>query len=423
MTTNTIATSAASSEANASGFSVLPSAQNEIEVALLTGGIDKPYAFGLATALTARGMRVDFIGSDEIDSPELHTRPNLRFLNFRGSQQEASFFSKACRILLYYGRLIRYAAVAKPKIFHILWNNKFQTLDRTVLMLYYKLQGRKIVFTAHNVNAAKRDMNDTFLNRITLRIQYRLCDHILVHTEMMKRELTQDFGVRDAAVSVIPFGINNAVPHTDELTPRLAKLRLGIAEGDKTILFFGRIGPYKGLEFLVAAFQRLVAEDEGFRLIIAGKPKAGCEKYLEEIRLMIDRDIKPGLVIQKINFIPDEETEIYFKAADVLVIPYTEVFQSGVIFLGYSFGLPVVASDVGSLRDEVIEGKTGFLCKPNDPADLACALERYFNSELSKSLPTHRQQIKDVANARHSWVAVARMTEEIYTALLDRTSA
>ena len=65
--------------------------------------------------------------------------------------------TKAQRILKYYLRLLRYAWSAKPKIFHILWNDRFQVFDRTALMLYYKLLRKRVVFTAHNVNAAARD--------------------------------------------------------------------------------------------------------------------------------------------------------------------------------------------------------------------------------------------------------------------------
>src|ERR1035437_9738179 len=108
-------------------------------------------------------------------------------------------------------------------------------------MLYYKVLGKKIAFTAHNVNDAKRDLNDSVLNRFTLGIQYRLCDHIFVHTETMKSELLQDFAVREGKVTVIPFGINNSVPNTD-LTPDQAKRILTIQPEEKTILFFARIG-------------------------------------------------------------------------------------------------------------------------------------------------------------------------------------
>ena len=96
---------------------------------------------------------------------------------------------------MYYAKLIRYAATAKPRIFHILWNNKFEFFDRTLLMLYYRLLGKRIVLTLHNVNAGRRDSKDTRLNRLTLRIQYRLADHIFVHTEKMKLELIEEFGV------------------------------------------------------------------------------------------------------------------------------------------------------------------------------------------------------------------------------------
>ena len=97
-------------------------------MALLTGGADRPYVFGLATALMSKGAALDLIGSDELDCPEFHGKPDVNFLNLRGSQRsDASFVKKVFRVLMYYARLIRYAATAKPRIFHILWNNKFES--------------------------------------------------------------------------------------------------------------------------------------------------------------------------------------------------------------------------------------------------------------------------------------------------------
>jgi glycosyltransferase involved in cell wall biosynthesis len=402
-------------EAAASG-TVVPALSVEIEVALLTGGFDKPYAFGLALALASKGVWLDVIGSDDVDSPEMHTAPKLNFLNLWGSKHDASLVRKISRVLIYYTRLLRYATVAEAKIFHILWNNKFQFLDRTLLMLYYKLLGKKVVLTAHNVNAGKRDSNDSLFNRSTLRAQYRLADHVFVHTEKMKRELLQDFGVQERTVSVIPFGLNNSVPHTD-LTPGEAKQRLGIRDSERTILFFGAIRPYKGLEHLVNAFQQLAATHSEYRLIIAGESRKGAEQYLDEIQRMINGHVSRRQVLQEIRYIPDEETELYFKAADVLALPYTHVFQSGVLFLGYSFGLPVVGADVGSIREEIIEGRTGFLCRSCDSADLAKAIEKYFESDLFKNLDNRRQEIREYANAKHSWDIVGEITREVYTQL------
>jgi D-inositol-3-phosphate glycosyltransferase len=393
-------------------------AAHEIAVALLTGGGDRPYAFGLATELIARGVSLDVVGSDDLDCSEFH-KPGVNFLNLRGDQNpEVNFFKKMFRVLAYYSRLIRYSATAKPRIFHILWNNKLELFDRTLLVLYYKALGKKIVLTLHNVNKGKRDSKDSFLNRLTLKMQYRLADHIFVHTEQMKSDVIGEFNVLPDRIGVIPFGINNAVPNTS-LSAAEARRHLGIRDGEKTILFFGNIAPYKGLEFLTAAFHRFLSDRRELRLIIAGWPK-NCENYWRPIREAIQQYAQEGRIILKAEYIPDEETEVYFKAADVLVLPYRYIYQSGVLFLGYSFGLPVLAADVGTLKEEIMEGKTGFVFRPEDPVDLARAIERYFASDLFADLNGRRQEIRDYATKRHSWDVVGHVTMSIYAGLLRK---
>lgn len=396
-----------------------PGMRDAIGVALLTGGFDRPYAFGMAMALAAQGLRVDVIGSDEIDSPELHVTPNLNFLNLLGSKRsDVSVVAKVTRVLRFYARLIHYVATAAPPIVHILWNNKLQYFDRTLLMLIYKLLGKKLVLTAHNVNAGKRDGNDSWLNRVTLRFQYRVADHIFVHTEKSKAELLAEFGVRATAVTVIPFGINNSVPNTG-LTPAEARRRLGIGPEEKTILFFGAIRPYKGLEYLVSAFQKILPGNPDYRLVIAGEPKKGCEKYLKEIQDSLS-ELERARILERIEFVPDAETEVYFKAADISALPYTLVFQSGVLFLSYSFGLPAIASDVGSFREDIVEGETGYVCQPCDSEDLAKTIEKYFASDLFRSLDDRRRQIQDFARQRNSWEVVGEKTSQVYFRVLGK---
>lgn len=387
-------------------------------VGLLTGGADKPYALGLASSLIAQGVAFDFIGSNEVDGPELHRSPRVRFLNLRGDQSpDVSLAKKVMRILIFYYRLLRYVTGTEVRVLHILWNNKLEVLDRTLILLYYRSLGKRLAFTAHNVNIRRRDGNDSWLNRATLRIQYRLVDHIFVHTEQMRRELQSDFNVPERKITVIPFGINNTVPNTD-LTPVAAKRRLGLTTNHKVILFFGLITPYKGLEYLVEALTLEVRYCEGIRLIIAGKVNRGCEDYWSEIqRRIVSGGIKEQIT-ERIQHIPDEEVELYFKAADVLVVPYTHIYQSGVLLLAYSFGLPVIATDVGSLKQDVIEGRTGFVCKPRDPADLARSLEAYFSSALYRQLDTRRQEIKEFADEKYSWAKVGQITFGVYTNLL-----
>jgi D-inositol-3-phosphate glycosyltransferase len=390
---------------------------HEVSVALLTGGADRPYVFGLATALNAKGTAMDLIGSDDLDFPEFHTRPGVNFLNLRGDQRtDANLPTKIIRVLKYYARLIRYAGTARPRVFHILWNNKFEHFDRTILMLYYKVLGKRIAFTVHNVNSGKRDRTDTILNRLTLKFQYRLADRLFVHTEKMKTELVEEFGVRGACVTVIPFGINNAVPDTD-LTRAAARELLGIRETDKTMLFFGNITPYKGLEYLIDAFQTVQVADKSYRLIIAGRPD-NCGSYWAPIRQRVSDNTQGDRVLLRDEFVPDEETEVYFKAADVLVLPYTHVYQSGVLFLGYRFGLPVLAADVGSLKEDIVENETGFVFSSHNSTDLANAIRKYFASEVYANLDFRRKKIKDYAMARHSWELVAQITLDAYKQLL-----
>jgi D-inositol-3-phosphate glycosyltransferase len=388
------------------------------QISLLTAGRDRPYALGLAAALAGAGANFDFIGSDEVDSPELHASPQIHFLNLRGEQSvSAGLRQKAFRVVAYYGRLIGYACKARPKIFHILWNNKFELFDRTVLMVLYKLLGKKIVFTAHNVNAKVRDGGDSFLNRATLKFQYRRCDHIFLHTEKMKAELVADYGIPESKATVIPFGLNSTVPDTT-LTPEGARQRLGLGAQEKVLLFFGNIAPYKGVEYLVDAFIEIAQRRKDCRLIIAGRAKGG-EDYWQGILAKINASPVRDKFILRIEFVPDAETEIYFKAADVLVLPYTHIFQSGVLFLGYNFGLPCIVADVGSLKEEIIEGQTGYVFQPRDPAGLSRTIENYFTGDLYAHLKDRRQGIRDFARERYSWSKVAQMTMAVYSRCLN----
>jgi len=390
-------------------------------VGLLTAGDDKPYAHGLAEALNAEAIPVDFVGSDALDSPELRALPFVRFLNLRGDQREnVSVGKKAIRILTYYARLMRYAMVGGAPILHILWNNRFELFDRTMLMCYYRALGKRIVLTAHNVNAAKRDGRDSALNRASLRMQYQLCHHIFVHTEAMKTELVSSFEVDASRVSVIPFGLNDTIPKTS-MTRSEARRRLGIDDRRQTMLCFGQVAPYKGIEYLIEAVTKLShGGATNLTVIIAGKIKRGSEDYWRGIDADIDKNGVRDRVIRHIQFIPDDAVEVYFKAADVVVLPYTNIFQSGVPFLAFSFGLPVVATDVGSLAEDVHDGVNGFICAPRSAEALASGIQRFFDSALYREGDARRDEIRRLAAARHSWSTVSDITRQVYAQLLTK---
>jgi D-inositol-3-phosphate glycosyltransferase len=392
------------------------------EVALLTGGQDLSYVYGLTTTLSKHGIRVHVVGNERVDHVEFYTSEKINFVDIGGMQPKAGFAAKMSQLVAYYLRLLAYVTFRSPKIIHILWNSKAEYFDRTLLMLYFKFLGKKTVLTAHNVNKAKRDSCDSTLNRLTLTIQYCLTDQFFVHTEKMKGELVQEFGVSPDRVAVIPFGINILVPDT-ELTTTEAKRRLGIQADERVILFYGRIVPYKGLECLVEAFHRLAPRDARVRLIIAGEPMKGFEGYMETIRKAIAANEGSERILCRLEFIPDHETELYFKAADVLALPYKNIFESGVLFLAYRFGLPAVASDVGSFGEELAEGRAGLVFESGSSTALADTLGAFFNSEFYTDATDHRSRIKEYSSSCHSWQTVGQITERVYSGLMKQRDA
>lgn len=387
-------------------------------VAVFTGGIDKPYALGLGQALANRGVPFDLLGNEEMDAPEAGTDVRARLQRLYGDQRrKRGKVGKQILNLLVYLRLLRFTVTTKARVFHLLWNYRLEQFDRTILMLLFKLMRKRVVLTVHNVNAAERDGHDSALNRWTLSFQYRLADHLFVHTELMGRELVTGFGISPDRVSVIPFGINDTVPKT-AITCLESRDKLQLGANDRVVLFFGRIKPYKGLEHLVRAFQQASASDADLRLVIAGEPNKESLGYWKGIQSEIESWDERARIRCEIRHILDAETEVYFKAADVLALPYTNIFQSGVLFLAYNFGLPVIATDAGSLNEMIREGETGFVCAAGDDADLARVLGTYFSSDLYRNLAGRRAGIRQFAAERSSWEKVAEITEHVYQNVL-----
>ena len=86
--------------------------------------------------------------------------------------------------------------------------------------------------------------------------------------------------------------------------------------------------------------------------------------------------------------------------------------------MAYYFGLAVIASDVGSLREDILEGKTGFVYKPEDPNDLAKKISLYYDSDLFKNFEENRDKIIEYANEKYSWEKIGEKTYGVYKSLL-----
>ena len=181
------------------------------------------------------------------------------------------------------------------------------------------------------------------------------------------------------------------VPHTvlphpiyTHFGPKLpreeAEARLGLPAGRRTLLFFGLIREYKGLDILLRAFDLL---DGRYQLVVAGEPYGSFEKY----RKLIDGGRAPQDVHVFPDYIRDSEVKNYFSAADLTVLPYRSATQSGISSVSNHFGVPMVVTDVGGLRETVGARGTGIVCEEGTPACVAAAIRRYFDDPaLQESL-------------------------------------
>jgi glycosyltransferase involved in cell wall biosynthesis len=384
-----------------------------VKITVIYSGVESSYLVGLVSGLSkSPDLEIDVIDSDRTIG-KFDEYNNVNFLNYRGSLDHSSKkLDKAKRIVKYYWRLVTYAYKSDSKLLHIQWMNKFVLIDRTFMNLYYKLMGKKLIFTAHNINAKKRNDRDSLANRLSLKIHYNLVDHIIVHNKKMKDELVKEFGVKPDKIAINALGLNVNAPQL-EVTRQVALSYLNLPENKKIILFFGGIVNYKGLHLLMKAFKSMLESSTDYHLLIAGA--ARDEEYYKEIEKLFSELNIDEHCTKHIKFIDDADIPYFFNAADCCVLPYTNIFQSGVHALSYAYGLPVIASDVGSFRDEdVIENKTGFIFEPSNEEDLKQTLFKYFNSPLYDDLRQTRNHIKEWAHKKYSWDEIGKNTSKLY---------
>lgn len=188
---------------------------------------------------------------------------------------------------------------------------------------------------------------------------------------------------------------NLNVIHTEKHTKESARKCLGLENKSHVLLFFGFVRKYKGLFYLLKALPDIIRNNKNTKLLIAGEFYEDKTEYLKFIE---NNGLKKHVIIHE-EFIPDDEVEIFFKAADVVILPYVSATSSGVIQVAYQYGCPVIASRVGGLPEAVNDGKTGYLVPPCDSTALAGKIN-YFFSE--KSTQDWKLNIKQEQN-KYSW--------------------
>jgi glycosyltransferase involved in cell wall biosynthesis len=258
-----------------------------------------------------------------------------------------------------------------------------------------------LVFTIHDIHPHPGDRLSQKTPQWIENFARRRANEFIVHTQYTRNLLLREWPRAAEKTSVIPhIQIGEA--------PSSARTE----ENESLVLFFGRIWEYKGLEYLIRAEPLITAKVPNARFLIAGEG----QDFARYRRMMVH----PERFIVHNEYIPENQAADYFRRASVVVLPYIEASQSGVIPMAYSAGKPVVATTVGGLPETVENGGTGYLVPPRDSAQLAEAV-----TKLLLDQPLRRRM---GANAKRniqsecSASLVSEKTIEIYRRAVQRAT-
>ncbi len=276
-----------------------------------------------------------------------------------------------------------------PDIVHI------QSNGHPYFMLnFLTLRKYKIVNTVHDPKKHKGD--PTYINDDLLWwFSRRYTDIFITHGEIQKNDLIQIQNLNPKKVFTTYHGhlgiyrkFNNKV----------------VKEEKNTILFMGRIWDYKGLDDFIKASYKVIERIPNCKFIIAGKGD-DFEKYEALIK-------HPSNFELHNKYIPVEEIPILFQRSSIVVLPYKEATQSGIIPVAYAFGKPVIATRVGSIPEVVLDGKTGFLVPPETPDAISNAIITFLSDNTKQQ--AMKNEAKKMTQTLLSWEEIAKQITNYY---------
>jgi glycosyltransferase involved in cell wall biosynthesis len=288
--------------------------------------------------------------------------------------------------------MLRYRRVAEDAdLVHYMWL-PIPTLDRHLLA-----PKRPRVYTMH----WRLPESGTRIARTLTRLLAEM-DAVVVHSEHGARRLEGDFGVSAERLRVIPHGAFDYLTRQEGETPLAEEL----ARVEKpVILAFGLVRPYKGTDVLLEAFQSV----EGAELWVVGMPRMP----MDELRELARR--APGTVRFVDRFITDPEIPAFMRRADLVVLPYRNIEQSGVLYTALAFGKPMVLSAVGGFP-EVADLGAARLAPPGDADALAAALRDLLADDSARA--TLAEAAAKAAAGVYSWESIGGQTLALYRDLL-----
>jgi glycosyltransferase involved in cell wall biosynthesis len=266
----------------------------------------------------------------------------------------------------------------------------------TILRKVKKNKHTRIIAITDNVMPHEKRPGDHVFTRYFL----KACDAFVTMSEKVLNDLRTFEPVKPAVQVFHPLYDNFGAP----VSKAQARMKLGLGEQGKIILFFGFIRKYKGLDLLLRAMKLVKGTP---LLLIAGEFYEDEKPYKD---LIAELQIEDKLIIRT-SFIPDSEVKYFLGAADVVVQPYRNATQSGVTPLAYHFEKPMIVTNVGSLPVLVPHDKVGLVTEP-DPQAIADAIDRYFELGENYFIPHLRRE-----KEKYSWnkmvEAITKLADDI----------
>jgi glycosyltransferase involved in cell wall biosynthesis len=198
------------------------------------------------------------------------------------------------------------------------------------------------------------------------------------------------------------------MPVQNQLSKVEARQKLGLPKDKKVLLFFGSIRPNKGLDVLLNSMSEAVKNNPDILLVIAGAlPRKISFQPFEDIikKLNLEEHVK-----SIVEFIPDQEVDLFFSACDLVVLPYVNFeSQSGVLLRAYAHKKPVVASNVGAMSDVVNSDHVGEVVEPGSEKSLALAIEK-----VLKNIEVYQSRYNPELESQYSWKHIGKLTVQCY---------
>jgi len=260
-----------------------------------------------------------------------------------------------------------------------------------ILLFLPFLRRFKIVTMIHDVNP--HTGSRTWDQIISKKLFIKFSDAIIVHGEYAKKIINNNKCYQ------IPIG---------DFSFFLNYKKEKIEEEDNTLLFFGRIEEYKGLEYLITAVNEVSRHYPNVKLIIAGA--GNFEKYRQLLGKKINFEVHN-------RFITDDEVPIFFQRAKIVILPHIECTQTGIIPIAYAFKKPVITTNVGSIPELVDDGKTGFIVPPMDPKALKNMIINLLSDEHLRMEMGENAYIK--MRKDMSWEKISNNLIKIYKKIVD----